>query len=69
MEGIEVEVLDIRVSDGPEVPGDLRLRPDADEERLPGGALAADPDPLNQLSFKTQPSPSVSTSSRVRVRA
>ena len=43
-EGVEVDVLDVRVGDVSEVPGDLRLRPDADEQGLVVGALAADPD-------------------------
>ena len=43
-EGIEVDVLDIRVGHGSQVPGDVRLRPDAYKERLIARTLAADPD-------------------------
>ena len=42
-EGIEVDVLDVRVGHGSQVPGDLRLRPNAYEERLIARTLAADP--------------------------
>ena len=42
-ERIDLDVLDVRVSDASEVLGDSHLRPDADEERLRAGwALAAD---------------------------
>lgn len=69
-EGIEVNVLDIRVGHGPP-----RYLATAASGPMPMKSVF--PPALsprirtlpNQLSFRTQPAPSVSTSSRVRVRA
>src|SRR5207247_2696824 len=59
-------LVDGRVRDAYEVPGDIRLRPDADEEQPPaGGALPADPnlaepvvvpEPVGPISINLEPS-------------
>ena len=64
-ERIDLDVLDVRVRDVSEVPGDSRLGRDANEEQLPGGALPADPnlaepivvpEPSRPISINLEPS-------------
>src|SRR5947207_3159858 len=65
-ERIDLDVLDVRVRDASEVPGDSHLRPDANEEQLPaGGALSANPnlaepvvvpEPVGPIGINLEPS-------------
>jgi hypothetical protein len=66
-EGIEVDVLDIRVGDASQVLGHSRLRANADEEHLRAGTLAADPN-LAEPAVIQEPARSVGIYLKPRAR-